>query len=223
MTNKIVRIWLGLLPPFEQWRLGSVTSRNITERSAKALDNIISGLRSYGKMPVSIEGASEAAMLYGRSVARKFDRAFAGLEKRAYALAKGFEGQYNKGTTSPVMQKYWLDIVDDYMMNQKALKDLPKELQGLSKQLKDTLEEVVERFRNALPKGKQADEYVEALHDSLGKKTHSYLLRSFSTFTNPYHAPAPEIRKNAVNWIAKNVIAKNKNLRNQSLKDFPYD
>ena len=58
---------------------------------------------------------------------------------------------------------------------------------------------------------------------ALGKKTHSYLLRSFSTFTNPYHAPPPEIRKNAVNWIAKNVIAKNKNLRNQSLKDFPND
>jgi hypothetical protein len=223
VTGRRAWKWVGQLPPFEQWRLGSVTSRNVTERSAKALDNIISGLRSYGKMPVAIEGASEAAMLYGRSVARKFDRAFAGLEKRAYALAKGFEGQYNKGTTSPVMQKYWLDIVDDYMMNQKALKDLPKELQGLSKQVKDTLEEVVERFKNALPKGKQSDEYVDALRESLGKKTHSYLLRSFSTFTNPYHAPAPEIRKNAVNWIAKNVIAKNKNLRNQSLKDFPND
>ena len=33
----------------------------------------------------------------------------------------------------------------------------------------------------------------------------------------------PEIRANAVNWIATNVIAKNKNLRNQSLKDFPND
>ena len=223
VTNKRVWKWVGQLPPFEQWRLGSVTSRNITERSAKALDNIISGLRSYGKMPVSIEGASEAAMLYGRSIARKFDRAFAGLEKRAYALAKGFEGQYNKGTTSPVMQKYWLDIVDDYIMNKKALTDLPKELQPLSKQVKDTLEEVVERFKNALPKGKQSDEYVDALRENLGKKTHSYLLRSFSTFTNPYHAPNPEVVKNAVNWIAKNVIAKNKNLRNQSLKDFPND
>ena len=73
-------------------------------------------------MPVSIEGAGEKAMLYGRSVARKFDRAFAGLEKKAYALAKGFEGQYNKATTSPAMQKYWLDQVDDYVMNQRTLK-----------------------------------------------------------------------------------------------------
>ena len=71
-------------------------------------------------MPVSIEGATEKAMLYGRAVARKFDRAFAGLEKRAYDLAKGFEGQYNKGTTSPVMQKYWLDMVDDYIFNQRS-------------------------------------------------------------------------------------------------------
>ena len=93
-------------------------------------------------MPVSIEGASEKSLLYGRSVARKFDKAFGGLEKRAYDLAKGFEGQYNKATTSPAMQKYWLDQVDEFMMNQRALKDLPEELQGLSKQVKDTLEEV---------------------------------------------------------------------------------
>jgi hypothetical protein len=218
------KVWeVNQLPPFEQWRLGSVTSRDITERSAKTLDNFISWFRSYGKMPVSIEGASEKAMLYGRSVARKFDRAFAGLEKEAYALAKGFEGQYNKATTSPAMQKYWLDQVDEYIFNQRILNDLPKELQGLSKQVKETLEEVVARFRSALPKGKKADEYVNALRDDLGKKTHSYLLRSFSTFTNPYHAVEPKIRENAVNWIAKNVIAKNKNLREQSLKDFPND
>ena len=223
VTGKRVWKWVGQLPPFEQWRLGSVTSRNVTERSAKTLDNFIQAFRSYGEMPVSIEGASEKAMLYGRSVARKFDRAFAGLEKKAYALAKGFEGQYNKATTSPAMQKYWLDQVDEYIFNQRTLNDLPKELQGLSKQVKETLEEVVARFKNALPKGKKADEYVNALRDVLGKKTHSYLLRSFSTFTNPYHAVEPKIRENAVNWIAKNVINKNKNLREQSLKDFPND
>ena len=219
------RVWkrVGQLPPFEQWRLGSVTSRDMTERSAKTLDNFLSWFRSYGKMPVAIEGAGEKATLYGRSVARKFDRAFAGLEKKAYALAKGFEGQYNKATTSPAMQKYWLDQVDDYVMNQRTLNDLPKELQGLSKQVKETLEEAVARFRSALPKGKKADEYVNALRNDLGKKTHSYLLRSFSTFTNPYHAVDPKIRENAVNWIAKNVINKNKNLREQSLKDFPND
>ena len=37
------------------------------------------------------------------------------------------------------MQKYWLNQVDEYIMNQRALKDLPQELQGLSKQVKDTL------------------------------------------------------------------------------------
>jgi len=223
VTNKRVWKWVGQLPPFEQWRLGSVTSRDMTERSAKTLDNFLSWFRSYGEMPVAIEGAGEKAMLYGRSVARKFDRAFAGLEKAAYNLAKGFEGQYNKATTSPAMQKYWLDIADDYVMNKKALTELPKELQGLSKQVKDTLEEVVKRFRNALPKGKQADEYSNALRDILGKKTHQYLLRSFSTFTNPFKAVDPKIRENAVNWIAKNVINKNKNLRKQALKDFPND
>jgi hypothetical protein len=223
VTNKRVWKWVGQLPPFEQWRLGSVTSRDITKRSAKTLDNFLSWFRSYGKNPVSIEGAGEEALLYGRSVARKFDRAFAGLEKATYNLAKGFEGQYNKATTSPAMQKYWLDIVDDYVMNQKSLKELPKELQGISKQVKETLEEVVTRFKNALPKGKQADEYANAMRDILGQKTHQYLLRSFATFTNPLHAVDPKVKANAVSWIAKNVINKNKNLREQALKDFPND
>jgi len=223
VTGKRVWKWVGQLPPFEQWRLGSVSSRDVQIRSAKTLDNFLSLFRSYGKSPVAIEGASEKAMLYGRSVARKFDKAFAGLERRAYNLAKGFEDQYNKATTSPAMQKYWLDQVDEYVLNQRTLKDLPKELQNLSKQVKETLEEVVERFRKALPKGKRADEYAKALYDDLGKKTHQYLLRSFSTFTNPFHAVNPKIKTNAVNWIARNVIAKNKNLREQALKDFPND
>ena len=121
------------------------------------------------------------------------------------------------------MQKYWLNQIDEYVFNQRLLDDLPKELQGLSKQVKDTLEEVVARFKNALPQGKKADEYAKALHDDLGKKTHTYLLRSFSTFTNPFHAVDPKIKTNAANWIAKNVINKNKNLREQALKDFPND
>ena len=86
VTGKRVWKWVGQLPPFEQWRLGSVTSRHATERSAKTLDNFIQAFRSYGEMPVAIEGAGEKAMLYGRSVARKFDRAFAGLEKAELTL-----------------------------------------------------------------------------------------------------------------------------------------
>ena len=212
VTGKRVWKWVNQLPPFEKWRLGSVTSKDVTERSIHKLDNFISWFRSYGKMPKAIEGAGEEAMLYGRAVARKFDKAFSGLEKRAYDLAKGFEGQYNTAKTSPVMQKYWLDQVDEYIMNQRPLNKLPKELQDLSKQVKDTLEDVAAKFRNALPKGKQADDYSKNMYDLLSKKTHNYLLRSFSTFTNPFYAVDPKIRTNAVKWITDNVIKKNKNM-----------
>jgi len=214
------RVWkiVKQLPPFEKWRLGSVTSKDVTERSIHQLDNFLSWFRSYGKSPVAIEGAGEEAMLYGRSVARKFDKAFAGLEHRAYNLAKGFEGQYNKATTSPVMQKYWLDQVDEFIMNQRPLNKLPKELQDLSQQVKDTIEDVAKQFRRALPKGKDGDEYTQYMHDLLAKKTHSYLLRSFSTFTNPFKAVDPKIRTNAVNWIVENVVKKNKNMKEQAAK-----
>ena len=47
MSGKVVR----QLPPFEQWRLQSVTSPNKVKRNLKRVDNILSWFRSYGKQP----------------------------------------------------------------------------------------------------------------------------------------------------------------------------
>ena len=48
----------------------------------KSLDNILSYLRSYGKLPKDIEGISESAMLYIKARARRIDRTMEGLEKK---------------------------------------------------------------------------------------------------------------------------------------------
>ena len=93
-SGKIVK----QLPKFEEWRLFSVTSPKREERVIKKLDNILSYFRSYGKAPKDIEGIRTSnAFVKGR--ARKLDRTMEGLEK-AYNLAKGFESNYNKGTSS---------------------------------------------------------------------------------------------------------------------------
>ena len=103
MSGKIVR----QLPPFEKWRLQSVTSPNKVNRNIKRIDNFLSWFRSYGKQPKDIEGVSEQVQLYIKSRARKIDRTYEGLEKTAYNLAKKFQDEYN--------QKLHLQLFKDIM------------------------------------------------------------------------------------------------------------
>jgi hypothetical protein len=209
------------LPPFEEWSLGSVVSRDPVREATKSLDNVLSHFRSYGKLPKPIHGISEEANLYGKSVAREIDRTYEGLERRAYQLAKGFEGRYNKNKTSPAGEKYWLDQIDEVLKGQRSLKEIPKELRGLTEEVKGQIQKVLREFRRALPKGKQGDEYTEDLHNTLVKQNHMYLVRSFQTFTNPNYAPPPKVKADAVNWLTKNVVAKNKDMKIEASKTFP--
>ena len=53
------------------------------------------------------------------------------------------------------------------------------------------------------------------------KKVQSYLLKSFSTFTNPNYAPDQTIYNKAVDWVARNVIKKDKTSRLNAEAQFP--
>ena len=212
-SGKIVK----QLPPFNKWRLQSVTSPIKEERVIKKLDNILSYFRSFGKAPKDIEGVSEKAMLFIKGRARKIDRTMEGLEKKAYNLAKGFENNYNKGTSSPALQKHYLDQIDSFLRNQLNLKDLPKELQPLSADLKFEIKNIMTEFKKALPKGKQADKITKDLENIEVNKIQSYLVKSFSTFTKPNYVPEEKMFNTAVKWITDNVVKKNKDLREIAL------
>ena len=52
-----------------------------------------------------------------------------GLEKKEiYELAKKFENNYNSSTTSPALQKHYLDQIEEFLRGQLKREDLPKEL-----------------------------------------------------------------------------------------------
>ena len=153
------------LPPFEEWRLFSTASPIKEERAIKSLDNILSYLRSYGKLPKDIEGISESAMLYIKARARRIDRTMEGLEKKAHALAKQFENNYNKGDSSPALQKYYLDQIEEFLRGQRKLSDLPTDLQSLSSDLKLQVKNTISEFKKLLPKSKKADEYLKDLEN----------------------------------------------------------
>ena len=217
MSGKIVR----QLPPFEKWRLQSVTSPNKVNRNIKRIDNFLSWFRSYGKQPKDIEGVSEQVTLYIKGRARKIDRTYEGLEKTAYNLAKKFENDYNKANTSQPMQKYFLDQVDEFLKGQRSLNDLPQELQALSKDLAKDIKSIVGEFKKVLPKGREADELAKDLATVEINNIGKYLVRSFQTFRNPEYVPDPQVLNKAVDYIANNVIKKNINLRESARNTFP--
>ena len=228
MSGKIVR----QLPPFEKWRLQSVTSPNKVNRNIKRIDNFLSWFRSYGKQPKDIEGISEQVQLYVKSRARKIDRTYEGLENTAYKLAKQFENEYNKNTTSPAIQRYFadeikeiakniLEDVDRVVKGQLKINDLPKELQALTKDLSNDIKKIQFEFKKVLPKGSKADELAKDLATVEVENVGKYLVRSFQTFTNPERVPAKDIMDKAINYLVNNVIKKNKNLRDSAVNTFP--
>ena len=208
-------------PSFEEWRLGSATSPDPMRRSAKKLDNWLSWLRSYGKNPKTMERAKEEVNLYARSVARKFDRAFEALNKKVYNLAKGFEGRYKGNKTSPAGEKYFFDQIDEYFKGQRELNTLPKNLQVESSQIKKELIKVMNNFRRVLPKGKQGDAVTKDVEAAIRKNIGNNIVRSFRIFTNENYVPSEKVVNTASDWLRKNLVTKNKNMREQARKSYP--
>jgi hypothetical protein len=215
-SGKVVR----QLPPFDQWRLKDIASPIREERVIKKLDNILSYLRSFGKTPKDIEGISEKVMLFIKGRAKKLDRTYEGLERKAYDLAKKFENNYNKASGSPALQKHYLDKVEDFLKGQLKKDDLEEELRPLAEDLKNEIKKTMSEFKKMLPKGKQADKIVKSLENIEVNNIRSYLVKSFSTFTNPNHVPDEKIYNDAVSWVADNIIRRNKDLRELARKDF---
>jgi len=152
------------LPPFEKWRLKSVTDPRKINIGLKRVDNILSWFRSYGKQPKDIEGVTEEVTLYIKSRARKIDRTYEGLEKSAYNLAKKFQDDYNRSTTSPAIQRYYADEIKEVANNilkdtdavvkgQRKLEDLPQELQALTKDLINDIKKIQTEFKKSITYG----------------------------------------------------------------------
>ena len=207
------------LPPFKEWRLYSTTSPIKEEVGLKRLDNFLSYFRSFGKAPKDIEGVSEQVMLFVKAKSRKLDRTMEGLEKKAYALAKQFENNYNEGTSSPALQKYYLELVEDFLRGQRPLKDIPTELQPFATDLKKEIQKTMIEFQTLLPKSKVKDQLVNSLRETEIGRINSYLVKSFATFTNPNYVPEESILNKAVDWLSKNVIKGE--LRREAIEQFP--
>ena len=198
------------LPEFANWRLFSTDSLDPVERKLRRLDNFLSYFRSLGKKTgLGYQITSDAARAI-KADQRKIEKYLESIEKKAYNLAKSFEDQYNTKTTSKASQDYYLDQVLSFLKGQTQKSALPKELQTTAQGLNDELVRIKQNFGNLLPEG-DLKQYVL-------KNLKSYMRRSFSIFTNPAYQPDKKIKENAVNWVLKNVVKANKDLRESAIK-----
>ena len=205
MSGKVVK----QLPPFKEWRMLSVANPKPELRNLKRLDNFLSYFRSFGDKNLEMGTIEEGVKLAIKSRARNIYKSLEGIEAAAYRLAKGFETRYNKNTTSPVGEKYFLDKVMQYLKGQTKLESLPKELRFYAKTINDEMDMVRKAYGKALPKSKKFEDFRSELLNDLNK----YMRASFATFTNEMYQPLTKVRKEASDWIVKNVIKKNKDFR----------
>ena len=216
IVSTIARKGIYQLPPFKQWRLGDVTSSDVKERSLKKFDNFLSGFRSYGKMPKDIEGISETASLYIKSRAKKLNDIYEGIENTAYRLAKSFENQYNTATTSKPLQKYYLDQIEEFLLDQKILSAIPKELQSYAKDLKNQLIKQRTEFVKSLPKGEKSSKLAKELVNTDVKDIKKYLVRSFETFRNENWIPPKQVFDDAKEYLVNKIIMKSPALKDSA-------
>jgi len=197
------------LPAFEKWRMFSVESSDPLQRRLKKIDNFLSGFRSVGKYTGLGFQLSSDAKRFIKARSRTIEKYLESIEKKAYNLAKSFEGQYNTLTTSPASKDYYLDQVLAYLKGQVKLTELPKILQGSAQNLQKEIMKTKDVFGNLLPEGD--------LKKFILNNLKTYMRKSFSVFTNPEYMPNEKIRQSAAKWILENVVRKNKDLKESAL------
>ena len=192
------------LPAFNDWRLFTVNSADDLRVALKRIDNGLARLRSVGQKTGEAYQLTAQADQFIKAKARKVEKLLESLEKRAYNVAKSFEGQYNTARTSPASRDKYLDEVLEYLEDKRTLDAVQKELRPTAKALQDELLNIKKTFSDLLP-----DDNI--LKPILTKNIKGYLRKSFETFTNPNYIvqETDPIFKNAQKY-AKNIIRKNK-------------
>ena len=205
------------LPPYKEWQLLSVTDPNKLLANTARLDKFLNNFKSFGQNNVTMGTIKEEIQWGILSKARRIKKGIEGYERAAYQLVKDFEKRYNGKTTSPVGEKYVADQVMEYLKGQRKLSTLPKELRFNAEDMKQQLDGLRKAYGNALPTSRKFADFKKQL---LGD-TNQYMRASFATFTNPYYAPLPKVRKDAVAWILDKVVTKNKDLREAAYTSWP--
>ena len=207
------------LPPFDQWKLIPETTPVPGLRRLRKFQDFLSYFSSFGKYNTALGTIEEQAKLMIKSKGKKMFTVLDGINTTAYKLAEVFQKRYNGNLTSPVGEKYWSDQVLQYLKGQLkgGVKALPEEMRFFAQELDKDMIKLRHLYADALPNSKKFAEYKTMLLDDLNK----YIRSSFATFSNPLDLVNPRVKINAVTWIVKNVVKRNKDYKQEAVKAFP--
>jgi len=191
----------GQLPEFNKWRMFDVTSNDPLERGLKKVDNFLKWFRDSGNQALYGFNLSGGAERFIKAKSREIEKYLDSIEKKAYDLANGFLGRYNKGFTSPAGERQMLEQVFEYLRGNLKLSKIEPELREMSKVLKDEFNALKQAYFKELPEG-------SGLRAALESNLDKYMRMSFATFTNPRFAPDAKIVEQATDFMV-NIINKN--------------
>ena len=210
------------IPPFKEWK--KFTSMDETKDPLKAklkkLDNFLSFFRSVGVLTNNVAQISQGALPLLRSQQKAIETLQDDLSKTAYNLAKDLRKIYDRkglrdfAPTTERLFKQYLDFLEDYILGQRPLQDLPETMRNSSQALKNKLEDIHRTFKDILDKDGVLEDGAQTFKDVYRK--------TFAVFTNENWAPreGDEVFDNMKNFM-KDVISKNKDLIDDANKAFP--
>jgi len=207
------------LPPFDKWKMIPETTPVPGLRRLRKFQDFLSYFSSFGKYNTALGTIEEQAKLMIRSKGKKMFKVIDDINRTAYRLAETFEKRYNTNMTSPVGEKYWADQILEHLKGQLkgGLESLPKEMRFFAQTLDEDFIKLRHLYAEALPGSPKFAEYKKMLLDDFNK----YLRSSFATFSNPLEIVNPRDKINAVTWIVKNVVKRNKDYKEEAIKAFP--
>jgi hypothetical protein len=202
----------GEIPPYKEWKLFDVTDASPLKARLKKLDNYFRYFTESFNKPSSAYVISEKAYANLKGQSKAISKYLDDLEQRAYNLAKSFGEQYKNGPSSEGSREYYLNMVEEFLKNQRKLNSLPKELQETSAALKEHFNNVKRDFINLLPEGNLKDQFSGIIKN--------YIKKSFAVFTNPEYAPPKDIMEAAIKEGIE-IIKKNKDMIKAAKEQFP--
>jgi len=203
----------GQLPELSKWRMFDVTSKDPLEAGLKRVDNFLKWFRDSGNQIAYSFNLDGTAERFIKSKAREIEKYIDAIEVKAYDLASGFLGRYNKGFTSPAGEKHLMDQVHEYLRGNLKLSKIEPELQELAKALKDEFTAIKKTYFKELPEG-------SGLRNALESNLDKYIRMSFATFTNPNYNPSSKVFEDATDFMV-NIISKNEDFLEAAVKGVP--
>jgi len=201
------------LPKFEKWRKFDITSTDPVLRRLKKLDKYtgLEAFRSASRFTVQEFTVKSGAEKFLKSENKKVQKYLDSIYKNIYGLAKSFGKQYDAKMSSPALQEQQLEMVLEFIKGQRTVQELPEVLREAAKGLEKSVTKIKKRYFNLMPDGE--------LKNFMQQDIKSYMKKSFSLFTTENFTPNPFYKEKAIDWIQKNVIEKNKDLKESALRE----